>query len=66
MKLFYCVILSLLLSGCIFNKKPEVVDPCKNAPTECWVADGKIGVDPSTIPACVELIKCHSWEMRAK
>jgi len=69
-KTTYCVILSLLLSvliaGCVFAKKPAVVDPCANAPTQCWVGKGRIGVDPNTIPTCVELIKCHSWSMSAK
>jgi len=61
------VLICGLISGCVFGKKkPVVVDPCASAPTECWVGDGKIGVDPNSVPECVELVKCYAWEMRAK
>lgn len=66
----YCVVLSLLLSlsltACGMVKKPKVVNPCDNAPKHCWVAEGHIGIDPSSKEDCRKLIACYSWELRAK
>lgn len=52
----------LVLIGCGAKANPQIKDPCRNAPTECW---GDKGINPNDIPTCVELIKCHSWEMSA-
>lgn len=63
MRIFYCVILSLLLTGCGLLSKPKDVDPCKKADTLCW---GPAGVNPSDVPACADVISCNDWELKQK
>lgn len=52
-------ILAITIAGCA-PAKPTVVDPCKGKADVCW---GKMGVAPSDVPACLELIQCSDWKM---
>ena len=72
MRIFYCVILSLLLSGCVITGcarkavKPvqapeEFTELCKKAEGVCW---GKAGENPADIPECSLVYRCYDWEIK--
>lgn len=58
------VILCGLIAGCVFQKKPTVVDPCAKAPQTCWYSENY--KTPETNPACIALMKCYEWRMYVK
>ena len=56
------ILLALLMVGCV-PKKPEIVDPCKTAPTLCF---GKVGQSPADVAGCAPVIACNNWRLEAR
>lgn len=52
----------IAVAGCA-PKKPEIIDPCKAAPTMCF---GKAGQSPLDVAGCDQVISCSNWRLEAR